>query len=148
MTAQLVTIRPTSLTDGPTIYAFLCELENQPLDRSAFDAIFTRNLNTQTVYYRVAELAGEVIGFVSCHVQYLLHHTGLVGEIQELYVRPDCRNLQIGRQLLTALEAELIPAGLASLEVTTNQQRADAIRFYKSLAFRPTHVKLVKQCPA
>ncbi len=148
MTDQLVTVRPASLTDGPTIYSFLCDLENQPLDWSAFDAVFTRNLATPTIYYRVAEQTGEVIGFVSCHVQYLLHHTGLVGEIQELYVRPDCRNLQVGRQLVTALEAELAPVGLASLEVTTNQQRADAIRFYESLAFRPTHVKLVKPCSA
>lgn len=148
MTAQLVTIRPATLTDSPTIYTFLCELENQPLDRSAFDAIFARNLATPTIYYRIAEQTGEVIGFVSCHLQYLLHHTGLVGEIQELYVRPDCRNLRVGRQLLTALETELTPVGLASLEVTTNQQRADAIRFYESLAFRPTHIKLVKQCPA
>ncbi len=148
MTARLVTIRPASPTDGPTVYDFLCDLENQPLDRSVFDAIFARNLATPTVYYRVAEQAGEVIGFISCHVQYILHHTGLVGEIQELYVRPDYRNLRIGRQLVAALEAELAPVGLASLEVTTNQQRADAIRFYESLAFRPTHVKLVKQCPA
>lgn len=148
MIAQLVTVRPASLTDGPTIYAFLCELENQSLDRSAFDAIFARNLATPTIYYRVAEQAGEVIGFVSCHLQHLLHHTGLVGEIQELYVRPDYRNRHIGRQLLLALEIELTPMGLASLEVTTNQQRADAIRFYESLAFRPTHIKLVKPCPA
>lgn len=148
MTVQLVTVRPASLTDGPTIYNFLCDLENQPLDRFAFDAVFTRNLATPTIYYRVAEQTGEVIGFVSCHVQYLLHHTGLVGEIQELYVRPDCRNLQVGRQLVTALETELAPVGLASLEVTTNQQRADAIRFYESVAFRPTHIKFVKPCSA
>ena len=148
MTAQLITIRPASLADEPIIYGFLCDLENQPLDRFAFNLVFTRNLATATVYYRVAEQAGEVIGFVSCHVQYLLHHTGPVGEIQELYVRPDRRNLQVGRQLLTTLEAELAARGLASLEVTTNQQRADAIRFYESMAFKPTHTKLVKQCPA
>ncbi len=148
MTAQLVTVRPANLTDSSTIYAFLCDLENQPLDRSAFNAVFTRNLATPTVYYRVAEQAGEVIGFVSCHLQYLLHHTGLVGEIQELYVRTGYRNRHIGRQLLASLEAELAFVGLASLEVTTNQQRTDAIRFYESVAFRPTHVKLVKQCSA
>jgi PhnO protein len=148
MTAQLVTIRPASATDEPTIYNFLCDLENQSLDQSAFDAIFARNLATPTIYYRVAEQVGEVIGFISCHLHYLLHHTGLVGEIQELYVRPDYRNLQVGRQLVAALEAELAPIGLVGLEVTTNRQRADAIRFYESQAFRPTHIKLVKQCPA
>lgn len=147
MTTQLVTIRPASLVDGSTVYDFLCDLENQQLDRFAFDTVFARNLAMPTILYRVAEQNGNVVGFVSCHLQYLLHHTGLVGEVQELYVRPAYRGQQIGRQLMTVLETELASMGLTSLEVTTNQQRADAIRFYESLAFRPTHFKLVKQCP-
>lgn len=141
-------IRPARLPDGATVYRFLCELENQELNQSAFDTVWAHNLNTPTILYRVAEQGDELVGFVSCHVQYLLHHTGPVGEIQELYVRPDYRNQQIGRHLVAALEADLAPLTLASLEVTTNGQRADAIRFYESIAFRPTHLKLVKQCPA
>lgn len=147
MTALLVTVRTARLVDGPTVYDFLCDLENQQLERSAFDTVFARNLATPTIFYRVAEQAGAVVGFVSCHLQYLLHHTGPVGEIQELYVRPDYRNQQIGRQLMSALEADLAPVGLVSLEVTTNQQRTSALRFYESSGFRPTHFKLVKQCP-
>lgn len=143
--SQALCIRPARLADGGIIYLFLCELENQLLDRAAFDTVWARNLTTPTILYRVAEAHDEPVGFVSCHIQYLLHHTGPVGEIQELYVRPDFRNQQIGRQLLMALESELAPLTLASLEVTTNEQRTDAIRFYESLAFRPTHLKLVKQ---
>jgi PhnO protein len=143
--SQTLCIRPARIADGATIYLFLCELENQALDRSAFDTVFARNLTTPTILYRVAEEDNELVGFVSCHVQYLLHHTGPVGEIQELYVRPAFRNQRIGRHLLTALETELAPLLLTSLEVTTNGQRTDAIRFYESLAFQPTHLKLVKQ---
>lgn len=96
------------------------------------------------VHYLIAEWTGVAVGFVSCHVQYLLHHTGPVGEIQELYVKPDYRNQRVGHQLVAALNALAVRAGLVSLEVTTNQKRTDTIRFYEREHFSRTHLKLVK----
>lgn len=100
------------------------------------------------VHYLVAEQSGIIVGFVSCHVQYLLHHTGKVGEVQELCVKPDYRNQHIGHQLIAALNAVAVREGLINLEVTTNQKRTDTIRFYEREGFRATHIKLVKsiQC--
>ena len=96
------------------------------------------------VHYLVAEWAGVVVGFISCHVQHLLHHTGKVGEIQELYVLPDYRNRHIGHQLMTTLDALAIREGFVNLEVTTNQKRIDTVRFYEREHFSGTHLKLVK----
>ena len=90
------------------------------------------------------EVANQLVGFISCHVQHLLHHIGLVGEIQELYIAPTHRNQQLGRQLVTHLESLALDEGWINLEVTTNQKRADTQRFYEQLGFRPTHVKFVK----
>lgn len=138
-------IRPATVDDCPTIYAFLCELEEMKLDKTAFHAVFRRNLADPCVRYRVAEVGGEVVGFVSCHIQYLLHHTGRVGEIQELYVRPESRNRRIGHQLMAFIEAMAQREDFVNLEVTTNQRRTDTIRFYEQMGFVASHRKLVKR---
>ena len=137
-------IRAATWDDVPIIYAFLCILEESPLDQTAFLAIFRHNFTNPAVYYLVAEQSDEVVGFISCHVQYLLHHGGKVGEIQELFVRPDVRNQRIGQQLIAALTAIAIQENMVNLEVTTNQKRTDTLRFYERESFKRTHVKLVK----
>lgn len=138
-------IRPADSQDVGTLYRFICELEETDLNAFAFRAIFQRNLADRRVHYLVAEVEGEVVGFISCHVQYLLHHTGKVGEIQELYVMPEYRNQQIGRQLVAALEHLAAEHGFVNLEVTANQKRTHTHRFYQQLTFRPSHFKFVKE---
>jgi (aminoalkyl)phosphonate N-acetyltransferase len=141
-------IRSARHSDAAVVYGFLCDLEEASLDRGQFQAVFRQNLMNPMTHYLVAELAGVVVGFVSCHVQYLLHHTGKVGEIQELYVRPDCRNQQIGHQFMATLDALAVREGFVNLEVTTNQKRIDTVRFYEREHFSCTHLKLVKPLPA
>lgn len=140
-------IRPAAERDGNTVYAFLCELENQTLNATAFRAVFRHNLAAPVVHYLVAESGGMVIGFVSCHVQHLLHHVGPVGEIQELFVQEAYRNQRVGRQLMAALDALAREQNLINLEVTTNRVRIDTHRFYEQLGFAPTHYKFVKVFP-
>lgn len=147
MTTQptpFVSVRPARLSDADILYGFVGDLEKTMLNNSRFLAIFRHNLTSPMVHYFVAELAGSVVGFVSCHVQYLLHHTGKVGEVQELYVAPDYRNQQVGHQLIAALDALALREGFVNLEVATNQKRADAVRFYEREHFSRTHFKLVK----
>ncbi|MFC5409683.1 GNAT family N-acetyltransferase [Larkinella bovis] len=138
-------IRPADHQDVATLYRFICELEECQLNAVAFRAVFQKNLTDRRVHYLVAEVDGDVVGFISCHVQYLLHHTGKVGEIQELYVMPEYRNQQIGRQLVAALEELAEAHGFVNLEVTANQKRTNTHRFYQQLTFRPSHFKFVKE---
>ncbi|GAB2534461.1 GNAT family N-acetyltransferase [Spirosoma aerophilum] len=139
-----ITIRPALESDAPFIYDFICSLEESTLDKNAFATVFLTNLQNPLIYYLVAEQSGAVLGFVSCHVQHLLHHTGKVGEIQELFVRPEVRNQLIGHQLIEALNTLAKQENFVNLEVTTNRKRTDTIRFYEREAFSPTHIKLVK----
>ena len=137
-------IRSATPADAPVVYGFLCELEETMFDHAAFYTIFQQNLSNTSIHYLIAEISGEVVGFVSCHVQFLLHHCGKVGEIQELFVRPDFRNQHIGQQLIAALNTLAIQENFVNLEVTTNQKRLDTIRFYERESFKKTHIKLVK----
>ncbi|WP_345243774.1 GNAT family N-acetyltransferase [Nibrella saemangeumensis] len=140
----IVSIRPAKSQDVDIIYEFICTLEETELDYTQFRSIFLHNLTDPRVHYLVAEVKHEVVGFVSCHIQYLLHHAGKVGEIQELYVQPEYRNQQIGTKLVEALEQIVIREKVVNLEVTTNQKRTDTHRFYEDLTFEPSHYKFVK----
>ncbi|WP_460969301.1 GNAT family N-acetyltransferase [Spirosoma migulaei] len=142
--ADTIQIRSATPADEAVVYDFLCDLEQTELDTTAFQTVYQQNLSNPFIYYLVAESRDEVIGFVSCHVQYLLHHSGKVGEIQELYVRPDVRNQHIGQKLVAELGALAIQENFVNLEVTTNQKRLDTVRFYERESFQKTHVKLVK----
>ena len=146
--SDAILIRPASQNDADTVYGFLCELEETTLDPARFRAVFEHNLTNPMIHYLIAEQAGEAVGFVSCHVQYLLHHVGKVGEIQELFVSANHRNQRIGHQLIAALDALAAGQDFVNLEVTTNQKRGDTVRFYERESFRQTHLKLVKTVPA
>jgi PhnO protein len=143
-TSTALKIRAANWQDASNIYAFLCELEGEALNYTSFRAVFRHNLTNPSIHYMVAERDGDVVGFVSCHTQYLLHHCGKVGEIQECFVKPEYRNQKIGRQLMLAVEALAYQEGFINLEVTTNQKRQDTIRFYERESFNRTHLKLVK----
>lgn len=139
-----MTIRPATFSDCETIHQFLCDLEEEILDPIRFRAIFRHNLQEPRFRYFVIEADTGLVGYVSCHVQHLLHHVGLVGEIQELYIAPAYRNQRLGRQLIAYLEALATKEGWINLEVTTNQKRTDTQRFYEQLGFQATHMKFVK----
>lgn len=138
------TTRPATLADVDTVYGFICALEETIINRAHFYAVYRLNLANPAVHYFVAEQAGEVVGFISCHTQHLLHHGGKVGEIQELFVRPDLRGQGIGQQLLAEVTTLAVREGFVNLEVTTNQKRQDTIRFYERESFQLSHYKLVK----
>ncbi|GAA4401552.1 aminoalkylphosphonate N-acetyltransferase [Nibrella viscosa] len=139
-----VAIRKANSHDVRTIFDFICDLEKTELDFDAFRSVFLHNLTDPRVHYLVAEIKQEIVGFISCHIQYLLHHAGKVGEIQELYVKPAYRSQQIGRKLVEALEEIGKREKLVNLEVTSNQDRTHTHRFYEELTFEPSHFKFVK----
>ena len=56
--------------------------------------------------YYVAESDGDIVGFGSLHIELLLHHAGLAGEIQELVVHETVRSKGIGVELVSRLEGE------------------------------------------
>lgn len=74
--------------DEQAVYALICELEKQPLDRQAFGRIYQENLQSEHIRYLICHRQGRVCGFCSLFVQSLLHHAGRIGEVQELIVSP------------------------------------------------------------
>ena len=134
-------IRNAKSKDLDTIFNFICELENEVFDFQIFKDIFEENLQNLNYVYYVAEIEIQVVGFISFHTQKLLHHCGIVGEIQELYVVPNFRNQQIGRFLVNKVRDYAKTHKLKSIEVTSNKTRTENVYIYEHLGFRLSHNK-------
>lgn len=84
-------LRHATTEDTDSVYALICELLKNELDYQAFRDGFAANLLDPNVHYRLALRNGEVVGMISLHMQFHLHHANWIGEIQELVVLPPMR---------------------------------------------------------
>ncbi len=136
-----IVIRTAAPEDLQEIYRLVCSLENTVLEAKAFEHVFRLNMNHPECFYWVASLEEKMLGFISLHIQHLLHHCGPVGEIQEFYVDTDFRNKGIGRRLMNEVKNQAVRSQAVSLEVTSNKNRTGNISMYESLGFQLTHNK-------
>jgi GNAT superfamily N-acetyltransferase len=88
----------------------------------------------------VAELDDEVVGVVQVLIfQHLQHVGGWCGEIESVHVRADKRNRGIGGALLEAAEALAIERGCYRVQLTSNNVRQEAHRFYSEHGYVSSH---------
>lgn len=123
----------------------ICDLEHPRLNECEFNAVFQANLQNPDVHYLIAFNDDTPVGFDSLYIQRLLHHTGPVGEVQELYTSPDLRGQGIGKQLLAALRRIAARRKCKILEVTSNRRREAAHRFYVREGMQQSHFKFVEE---
>lgn len=136
-------IREAQKSDVAEIYQLICLLEACTFDYALFKQIAETNLEQTNSYYFVAQVEDELVGFISIHVQFLLHHCGKVGEIQELIVKEKFRSKGIGELLIKKAVELAKTENLEQLEVTTNSRRTKAHQFYKNNNFIETSKKFV-----
>ncbi|WP_026728301.1 GNAT family N-acetyltransferase [Flavobacterium denitrificans] len=136
-----VKIRKTKNQDLDFIYKAICELENEELDFKVFERIFNENISNPKNIYLIAENEIEGLGFISFHTQNLLHHCGLVGEIQEFFIHRKYRGQGIGRVLINEILNFADQNNLKSIEVTTNKKRIENVAIYENLGFTLSHNK-------
>lgn len=134
-------IRKVENQDLDFVYKAICELENEILDFEVFEMIFNENISNPKNLYLIAENKNEGLGFISFHTQNLLHHCGLVGEIQEFFIHQKYRGQGVGRLLINEILDFAEKNGLKSIEVTTNKKRVENVAIYESLGFRLSHNK-------
>lgn len=136
-----IKIKKVEKQDLDFVYKSICELENEILDFGVFTKIFNENISNQNNLYLLAENDNEGVGFISFHTQNLLHHCGLVGEIQEFFINKNYRGKGIGRQLMQKIMDYADQNNLKSIEVTTNRRRVENVLIYENLGFGLTHNK-------
>lgn len=136
-----VEIRKVEKQDLDFVYKAICELENEILNFEVFKEIFNENILNPKNVYLIAENENEGLGFISFHTQNLLHHCGLVGEIQEFFIHQKHRGQGVGRQLINEILHYANQNNLKSIEVTTNKRRVENVAIYENLGFTLSHNK-------
>jgi len=140
--SEKYTIRAADASDSSGVQLLLEELEGRAFYQDIFSRIYTEYLEAPlTLIFVATQEEGEIIGFISCKGQSLLHHEGLVFEIQELVVTAAHQGKGLGRKLVEALKPDLEKLGAISLEVTSNKRRKEAHAFYQSVGFLNSHEK-------
>jgi (aminoalkyl)phosphonate N-acetyltransferase len=140
-----VLVRRATCDDLEVVYILICDLEDQQMDGESFSDIFIKNLSDPNIYYFVAELNKRIVGFLSLHVQHILHHSKPTCELQELTIVSELRGSGIGRMLIEEAEKTARILNLEEIELTTKTRRIKAQNFYRKLGFEHTHNKFVKR---
>ena len=140
-------IRKATYEDVSAIVAMLADDElgakqenfQQPLPEmylSAFEVI----ISDPHQELMVVEKQQEVIGTMQLSfIQYLTYQGGVRAQIEAVRIRKDQRGTGLGTQMFEWAINRAKERGAHVLQLTSDKQRPDAIRFYESLGFVATH---------
>ena len=96
----------------------------------------------------VGDLDGEVVAVLQLTFLPCLTHGGRRrAQIEGVRVASSLRGKGVGRALIAWAVDRARTVGCGVVQLTTDTSRPDALRFYKSLGFRPTHVGLKLDLP-
>jgi GNAT superfamily N-acetyltransferase len=88
----------------------------------------------------VAESGGRVAGTLQLTVLPGLSRHGMIrAQIEAVRVAAWTRGQGLGRQMIAWALDEARRAGCGVVQLTSDKRRVDAIRFYQSLGFEPSH---------
>lgn len=84
--------------------------------------------------------SGKVIGvFQLSFIQYLTYQGGVRAQIEGVRVHKDIRGQGLGEEMFRWAINRAKEKGAHLLQLTTDKQRPDALRFYEKLGFVPSH---------
>jgi len=143
----ILTVRDAQRSDVPTIVALLAddglgsgrETVDGPIPESYYDA-FDAIAATPLVRMLLAEVDGEIVG---CMQLNLIPHISMKGgtraQLQSMRIRGDRRGGGLGQNFVRQVLEIARDAGCVLMELTTDNTRPDAHRFYERLGFVATH---------
>ncbi|MEN7547583.1 GNAT family N-acetyltransferase [Rapidithrix thailandica] len=95
------------------------------------------------------EQASEIMGTLQLtFIQYLTYQGGIRAQLEAVRIREDIRGQGIGQKMLEwAIERAKIRKAHV-LQLTTDKQRPEAIRFYEKLGFKASHEGMKMHFPS
>jgi ribosomal protein S18 acetylase RimI-like enzyme len=118
-----------------------------PISREEFIA----QLERFPTYFLVAESDGYLVGYINGTVKLnqdipVLPKQETYLEIENIYVKPDFRNQQIGGKLIEKLLEIAGQNGIQRFSVgTVSKDMAKTLNFYQSYGFKVWHVQMFKE---
>lgn len=139
-----VTFRTATEADVPAIVALLADdmigAGREDATSGAYLTAFREVSADPRNHLVVADIAGEVAG--TLQLTYILGLSRLGAEraqIEAVRVAAAHRSQGLGRQMIAWAVAQAKARGCVLVQLTSDKRRVDAIRFYESLGFEPTH---------
>jgi len=131
--APPITLRTATADDADRIAALFTD-EGYPAGPSD---IVTRLERFHSPHSRVivAELEGEVLGFIALHALPRFEHDDRIVRVLALVVDAGVRERGVGHLLMTEAETVGRELGAAFTEVTAGHHRSDAQRLFESLGY-------------
>lgn len=110
-----------------------------PLPQAYYES-FQKIDNDPNHYLIVAEEDGEIIGTAQLSfIPYLTYQGGIRSQIEAVRIKSDRRGTGLGESLFKWMINKARENGAHLLQLTTDKQRPDALRFYEKLGFKATH---------
>lgn len=146
-----ITIRPGRRDDVPAIVALLAddplgrqrEESTDPLPAAywrAFDAMAAQGGNLTLVAERAGPGAGDIVGCLQLTIIPGLARRGMArGQIEGVRVAAACRGRGLGERLIRHAIDIARREGCGLVQLTSDNSRRDAHRFYQRLGFVASH---------
>ena len=143
-----MTFRPATSIDLPAIVAMLADDKLGQLREDFRDPLPTAYLNAFVAIEAdpnqeliVVETEAGIIGTLQLSfIQYMTYQGGIRAQIEAVRIRADHRGQGLGEQFFHWAIDRAKQRGAHLLQLTTDIQRPDAIRFYERLGFKASHV--------
>ncbi|KYC46786.1 MAG: aminoalkylphosphonic acid N-acetyltransferase [Candidatus Methanofastidiosum methylothiophilum] len=136
-----INFRLATENDIEYIYSMICELEDVIFDYEIFSSNYFINIRSKIIKYYILQFNEMNCGFLSLYFNRLLHHNGVVIEIQELIVSKEFRGNKIGENIIKEVVKIAKMENVSQIEVCTNKARDRTKQFYKKCNFKETHYK-------
>lgn len=130
---QSVVLRPADPADAVRIAALFTD-EGYPAGASDIVARLERFSSEQAAVI-VADIDGEVMGFVAVHLIPRFEHGDHIARVLALVVDQGARERGLGGQLMGEAERVARDAGAAFVEITAGHHRPEARHLYESLGY-------------
>jgi GNAT superfamily N-acetyltransferase len=118
----------------------LRELYQDPLSEKYYDAFENIDADPNQELIVVEHDGDEIIGTLQLtFIQGISYQGGIRAQIESVRVRDDLRGKGIGRKMFAWAVQRARARGAHMVQLTSNKQRPDAIRFYEGLGFKASH---------
>lgn len=118
----------------------LRERYENPLPEKYYEAFDNINADVNQELIVVENDQSEIVGTLQLSfIQYLTYQGGVRAQIESVRVREDLRGEGLGKKIFEWAIERAKERNAHLLQLTTDKQRPDAIRFYEKLGFTASH---------
>jgi len=101
------------------------------ISRANFSEIFKEKLSNNSAVVRVALIDAQMVGYVSAYIHQAFYAHGNVVWVDEILVTPECREMNVGRELMSSIEVWALDKNASLVTLATNGARG----FYSKLDY-------------